>query len=35
MTSDNFVSGNNWFKSHLNAKGFNMFLTMQQLFEAY
>ena len=27
MTSDNFVSSNNSFKSHLNAKGFNMLLT--------
>ena len=25
MTSDNFVSRNNSSKSHLNAKGFNMF----------
>ena len=28
MTSDNFVSSNNSFKSHLNAKGFNAFLTL-------
>ena len=34
MTSVNFVSSNNSFKSHLNAKGFNMFLTLSQLFEA-
>ena len=34
MTSDNFISSNNLFKSHLNAKGFNMSLTQQQLLEA-
>ena len=28
MTSDNFVSRNNSFKSHLNAKSFNMFVTL-------
>ena len=28
MTSDNFVSSKNSFKSHLNAKGFNTFLTV-------
>ena len=31
MTSDNFVSSNNSFKSHLDAKGFKMFLTLQFL----
>ena len=28
MISDHFVSSNTSFKSHLNAKGFNMFLTL-------
>ena len=28
MTSENSVSSNKWFKSHLNAKSFNMFLTL-------
>ena len=28
MSSDNFFSSNNSFKTHLNAKGFNMFLTL-------
>ena len=27
-TSDNFFSSINSFKTHLNAKGFNMFLTL-------
>ena len=31
MTSGHSVSSNNSFKSHLNAKNFNMFLTLQQL----
>ena len=30
MTSDNSVSSNNSFKSHFNAKKFNMSLTLQQ-----
>ena len=28
MTSDHFVSSNNSFKSRLNAKSFNMFVTL-------
>ena len=28
MASDHFVSTNNSFKSYLNAKSFNMFLTL-------
>ena len=34
MTSDHSLSSNNSFKSHLNAKSFNMFLTLHQLYEA-
>ena len=33
MTSDHSVSSNNSFKSHFNAKSFNMFLTLEQLCE--
>ena len=35
MTSDHSLSSNNLFKSHLNAKTFNMFLTLQHLREAW
>ena len=34
MTSDYSVSSNNSFKSHLNAKTFNMLITQWQLWEA-
>ena len=34
MTSDHSLSSNNSFKSHLNVKSFNMFLTLHQLYEA-
>ena len=33
MTSEYSVSRNKWLKRHLNAKSFNMFLTMWQLYE--
>ena len=33
MTSDHSVSSYNSFKSHFNAKSFNMFLTLEQLCE--
>ena len=33
ITSEHSASSNKWFKSHLNAKGFNMFLTLRQLCE--
>ena len=34
MTSDYSVSTNNSFKSNLNAKAFNMLITLWQLWEA-
>ena len=34
MASDRSISSNNLFKSHLNTKSFDMFLTLQQLCEA-
>ena len=33
MTSEHFVSSNNWFKSHLNPKSFNLFLTPECLWK--
>ena len=34
MNSDHSVSSNNLFRSHLKAKSFNMFLTLQKLCKA-
>ena len=34
MTSDHYISSNNSFKSQLDTKSFDMFLTLQQLCEA-
>ena len=34
MTRDHSVSSKNLFKDHLSAKGFNMFITLEQLREA-
>ena len=34
MTPDHYIPINNSFKSHLNAKSFDMFPTMKQLCEA-
>ena len=34
MTSDHSVSSNNWFKSHVNVKIFNMFLILKQFCKA-